>query len=57
MRKKEKRKCKEQDRGIVDFIMVAHHFFAHSGNGLKKWKTQEIQAILHESPDKWSCRL
>lgn len=33
MRKKEKRKRKKHDRGIVDFMMVANHFF-HS---LKEW--------------------
>lgn len=33
MRKKEKRERKKHDRGIVDFMMVANHFF-HS---LKEW--------------------
>ena len=33
MTKKEKRERKEQDRGIVDFMMVSNHFF-HS---LKEW--------------------
>lgn len=33
MRKKEKRECKKQDRGIVDFMMVTNHFF-HS---LREW--------------------
>ena len=32
-RKREKRKRKKQDRGIVDFMMVTNHFF-HS---LKEW--------------------
>ena len=31
--KREKRKRKKQDRGIVDFMMVTNHFF-HS---LKEW--------------------
>ena len=33
MRKREKREQKKQDRGIVDFMMVTHHFF-HS---LREW--------------------
>ena len=33
MRKREKRERKKQDRGIVDFMMVSHHFF-HS---LRDW--------------------
>lgn len=33
MRKREKRNRKKQDRGIVDFMMVTHHFF-HS---LREW--------------------
>lgn len=33
MTKKEKRKRKKQDRGIVDFMMVANHFF----HALKEW--------------------
>ena len=33
MRKREKRKLKKQDRGIVDFMMVTNHFF-HS---LREW--------------------
>ena len=33
MTKKEKRERKEQDRGIVDFMMVTNHFF----NSLRKW--------------------
>lgn len=27
MKKREKRERKKQDRGIVDFMMVANHFF------------------------------
>lgn len=27
MTKREKRKRKEQDRGIIDFMMVTNHFF------------------------------
>lgn len=33
MTKREKRKRKKQDRGIVDFMMVANHFF----HALKEW--------------------
>ena len=33
MRKREKRERKKQGRGIVDFMMVSHHFF-HS---LRDW--------------------
>lgn len=33
MRKREKRECKKQDRGIVDFMLVTNHFFY----SLKEW--------------------
>lgn len=33
MKKHEKRKCKKQDRGIVDFMMVMNHFF----RSLREW--------------------
>ena len=36
MTKKEKRECKKQDKGIVDFMMVTNHFF----HDLKDWIAQ-----------------
>lgn len=44
MRKSEKRKLKKQDRGIVDFMMVTHHFF----HTLKEWLL-EMEDPRHQS--------
>lgn len=46
VRKANKRKKKREDRRIVDFMKITHHFFRNSRNGSMSWKIQGIHLIL-----------
>lgn len=46
MKKKEKRECREKDRGIVDFMMVTNHFFHHLNEWISEMTDPRNQSYI-----------
>ena len=55
MTKREKRERKEQDRGIVDFMMVTNHFFHSFGDWIAEMKDPRNQAYITYAQADLTC--